>query len=262
MIKNIFSPLTGALSRERALDIIANNLANTNTTAFKQEKVSFQLIPSEPEKRYFNPLPPANYRINFDEQMPFVGNEHAYVSIGQIKKDFTQGPKIETRNPLDMMIEGDGFFVVQTHQGVRYTRAGEFSINKEGVLTTKSGLPILGKRGLIYTGNHQVEVNQHGEIYLHDRYVDSLQIASIKDKEQLENIGYNLLYYNGDPSSVATLENPHVEQGALEGSNVNAIANLTAMILTHRSVEAYQKTMRQYDQIMDKSANRLGVVRV
>ncbi len=261
MLKSIYTPVSGAIAQERTLEIIANNLANMNTTGFKGDQVTFEQLLPEPEKRYTDPLPPANYKVDLEKLSPLHGNEVAYVGVSGIHRDNTQGPAITTNNPTDLMIEGEGMFAVQTPDGVRYSRNGAFALSPDGVLTTKAGHPVLGVKGNVFVRSGQFEVNNRGEVYQDGEMIDRLQIYNFANNDGLERVGDNYFIYGGDPNEIALNTNPSVMQGFLEGSNVNAIKNLTAMILAHRSYEAYQKAVSNYDQIMDKTSNSIGDVR-
>ncbi|MFK7824984.1 MAG: flagellar hook-basal body protein [Oligoflexales bacterium] len=260
MLKSIYTPLSGAIASERVLEIIANNLANVSTTGFKGEKVSFKLLESEPYKNYKDPLPPANYKIPFEELMPFRGNEVAYVGVSGVSRDMTQGSPQATKNPFDIMIEGKGFFSVHTKEGVRYTRNGAFGLSKDGALVDKNGFPVLGEKGNIFLHGQNVEINHLGEVYQDGELVDTLLINEFKNPTNLEKVGMNHFLYNGLEEEVTTVEYPGIKQGFLESSNVNAIKNLTDMILAHRSYEAYQQAIKNYDSMMEKSNNTLGEV--
>jgi flagellar basal-body rod protein FlgF len=261
MLKSIYTPLAGALGQERVMEVIANNLANLNTVGFKGDSVTFKLLEPEPYKNYADPLPPANYKVNLDDVMPLHGNEVAYVGVADVHRDNTQGPSINTGNNLDFMIEGDGHFAVQTPEGVRYTRSGSFALSPDGVLMTKAGHPVQGERGDIFLRGETFQVNHRGEIYQDGELVDRLQVFKLENPDAIERVGDNYVFYGGEPESLTRVEHPSVQQGFLEGSNVNAIRNLTSMILAHRSYEAYQKAVADYDKMMDKSSNALGEVR-
>lgn len=261
MVKSIYTPMSGALAQERVLELIANNLANANTVGFKGDRVSFTLLEPEPEKHYQDPLPPANYKVGIEELMNIHGNEIAYVGVGEVQRDPTQGPAIDTKNPTDLMIEGDGMLGVHTPDGVRYTRNGALGLTRDGVLVSKEGHPVMGEKGDIVVRQGAFMVNDKGEIWQDGQMVDRLQLYVFDDEAGLERSGMNLFHYGGPDESRRVVANPQVRQGFLEGSNVNAIKNLTDMIIAHRSYEAYQKAVSNYDQIMQKSSNTIGDVR-
>lgn len=260
MLKNIYSPLSGAIAQEKVMEIIANNLANANTSGYKEEKVTFKLLDPEPEHNYKNPLPPANYKIDLEKMMPLRGNEFAYVGVSGVHRDMGQGPVMQTKNPLDLMIDGDGFFNVHTTEGMRYTRSGSMTLNQDGVLSDPFGNPILGKKGVVFLQGSDFQVNHLGEVYQNGKMVDQLEMTKFSDNSHLEKLGHNLYYYGGPEGMAQEAVDARVQQGSLEGSNVNVIRNLTAMILSHRSYEAYQKTMKNMDSMMEKSSNTIGSV--
>ena len=193
--------------------------------------------------------------------MPLRGNEIAYVGVADITRDLTPGSPKETGNASDLMVEGDGLFQVMTPEGMRYTRAGNFILNPNGVMMTQAGHPVLGEKGNIAVRGAEFEVNRRGEIYQDGQLVDKLQLVTFSNDKQLERVGNNYFHYNGPEEGKKIVENPSVMQGFVEGSNVNAIKNLTAMIIAHRSFEAYQKAVSNYDKIMEKSSNSIGEIR-
>ncbi len=261
MLKNIYTPLAGAISQERALEAIANNLANLNTVGFKGDSVTFTLQEPEPYKNYADPLPPANYKEDLQGVFPLRGNDMSYVGIAAMERDFSQGSAISTENPYDMMLEGEGFFTVQTAEGTRYQRAGDFTLSAEGVLVTKAGDPVQGEKGAIVVRGTEFTVNAQGEVFQDGQLTDRLQIATFKNPKELERVGRNYYQYGGRSEDVLVPGRTRLQQGSLEASNVNAIKNLTSMIVAHRSYEAYQKAVSNYDQMMEKSSNAIGDVR-
>lgn len=261
MLNGIYTPLSGAIAQERLLEIISNNMANVNTPGFKGDNVTFTLLEPEPDRNYKDPLPPANYKQDMSDIMPFKGNDLAYVGISGVHRDSTQGPPITTHNSMDLMIEGDGYFTVQTPEGLRYTRSGALDLSQDGVLVTKAGHPVLGEKGNVFLRAGAFQVNNRGEILQDGEIVDRLLIQNFADHNSLERVGNNYMFYGGPPEGVKPVTHPEVRQGMLEGSNVNAIKCLTSMILAHRSYEAYQKAVSNYDKMMEKSNTTIGEVR-
>ncbi len=241
--------------------MIANNMANMNTPGFKGDRVTFTLLEPEPEKHYKDPLPPANYKVGVEELSNLRGNEMAYVGVADLGRDNAQGPAIQTKNPTDLMIEGEGMFAVHTPEGVRYTRNGSFALSRDGVLVSKDGHPLLGDKGNILVRAGEFQVNDLGEVWQEGRLVDRIKLYKFADDKSLERTGANLFFYGGTPEGVSSVKLGQVRQGYLEGSNVNAIKNLTDMIIAHRSYEAYQKAISDYDQMMQKSSNQIGEIR-
>ncbi len=261
MLNNIYTPLAGAISQERALETIANNLANVNTVGFKGDNVTFTLQEPEPFKNYPDPLPPANFKQDLGDIFPLRGNDMSYVGIAAMEKDFSQGSAITTHNPYDLMLEGKGFMTTQTSEGIRYTRAGDLTVSQDGVLVTKQGDPVLGEKGLIYVRGTQFEVNGRGEVLQDGQMMDRLKLVNFANPKSLERVGMNYYQYAGRDEDVQPAKDIGVRQGFLEASNVNAIKSLTGMIVAHRSYEAYQKAVSNYDHMMEKSSNSIGDVR-
>jgi flagellar basal-body rod protein FlgG len=260
MLKSIYTPMSGALAQEKVMDIIANNLANINTVGYKSENVTFKVLHPEPEKNYKEPLPPANYKVDFEKLMPLRGNEIDYVEVSSVMRDTTQGPVQKTENPLDLMIEGEGYFSVNTKDGIRYSRDGSFSLNQDGLISDKLGNPILGEKGVILARDG-LQVNSRGEVILDGKIVDKLKLVTFTDEHQLEKVGNNHYFWPGSEAQITSASSAMVRQGFLEASNVNPIKNLTSMIIAHRSYEAYQKSIKNMDSMMEKSSNQIGTIR-
>jgi flagellar basal-body rod protein FlgG len=259
-MKGIYTPLSGALAQDRVLQVLANNMANVSTNGFKGEDVVFSVVDPEPYKNYPSPVPPANYKVGFDKLTKLHGNEHHYVAVADVHKDLAQGPAISTSNPSDLMVQGAGYFSISTPDGVRYTRDGSFTRQPGGALTTADGNPVLGENGAVFLGSAEFTVNAMGEIYQKDVLVDRLKLVSFDNPQALEKVGSNQLIYNGEEAEIREDRASVVHQGKIEGSNVNPMKNMTDLIVAHRSFEAYQKAMQNFDSMMEKSANQIGVV--
>lgn len=261
MINSIHTPLSGALAQDRVLEIIANNMANSNTAGFKGDRITFTVLEPEPEKRYSDPLPPANYKVGIQDLQYLKGNEILYVGVADVRRDHTQGPAIQTHNPLDFQIEGNGMFEIQTPDGPRYTRNGSFSLSKDGIIVNKDGFPVLGQKGTIPVKYGQFDIRGGNEIWQNGKFVDKITLWNFTDESTLERVGNNMFFFGGSNEQKIAEKSPMVHQGWLEGSNINAIKNLTDLIIAHRSYESYQKAVSQYDQMMQKTSNSIGSVR-
>lgn len=259
MLKNVYSPLSGGVLQERVIEIISNNLANVNTTAFKEDEITFQAQEANPWPSYATPHPPAAFKLDMQDLYPLKGNEMAYVTLSEIKTSHTQGSLQKTSNETDLAIKGDGFFEVMTPFGERLTRDGSFNINNEGYLTTKSGYMVQGENGPI-TGlkGDGLKVLAGGEVYSGKQFIDKIKIVAFNDKSTLERLGENLWMHNGSPDNL-TVSKAEIEQGYLEASNVNPMKNLTNLIVAHRTYEALQKTVKSQDETM-QNANKISEI--
>jgi flagellar basal-body rod protein FlgG len=223
MILQMTQVVQGGLRQERKLEAITNHLANVNTTGFKGDVLSFDAL--------FN----ANMNI-----------------------DFTPGDIRQTGNNLDIALEKDGLFKVQTPQGIRYTRNGTLTLDKDNVLVTQDGDPVLGEAGPIVISGTNIEINETGEIRVDNRVAGKLSIVSFSSKENLAKEGSSLFVHRGEEVDEEPPENMKVVQGALEMPNVSMVVEVTKMIETLRSYESYQKMIQAYDETDSKLINEIG----
>jgi flagellar basal-body rod protein FlgF len=257
MLKNVYAPLSGGVLQERVIEIISNNLANTNTTAFKEDEISFKSSNADPWPSYTTPHPPAPFKFNLDELNPLRGNEMSYVTLGEVKTSHAQGSLHKTSNDTDLALQGDGYFEVMTPFGERLTRDGGFNINNDGYLITKNGYMVQGENGAISgLDGQKLKILQTGEVYSGDKFIDKIKTVNFQDKKTLERLGENLWIHNGPPENQIK-SNAEITQGYLESSNVNPMKNLTNLIIAHRTYESLQKTIKSHDETM-QNANKIA----
>ncbi|MGH6948704.1 MAG: flagellar basal-body rod protein FlgF [Kiloniellales bacterium] len=213
-----------ALSRQMALarqmEVIANNLANLNTPAFKGEGMLF---------------------TEYLEQVPGT-DEVSYVQDIATYRNLSAGPISNTGNPLDVAINGEGHFVVETPAGERYTRNGVFSLDPNGRIVTAQGYPVLGQGGapLIVPPNAgEIVVAGDGSVSTDIGPLGRLEVVTFDDLDTLAPVGAGL--YDAADQEPTPVAQPTVLQGAIEGSNVIGVIEMTNMIETSRS---YQSTAR------------------
>ncbi len=242
--------LTGALAYEKRLEILSNNLANVNTTGFKEDKI-FKL-PLQSTSLWDNI--PENLQINISRDM--ISN----LPIGSFT-NFNQGQLKQTGNALDIAIEGEGFFTIQTPKGIQYTRKGNFALNQDGTVVTQDGFTVLGKSGgSIQISGHQVTVDSAGVIFVDGSETDSFNIVDFPDKKILLKVGDSLYSpINNDYQGVQA-ENTVVHQGFIESSNVDSVKVMTEMINVMRGYESYQKVLMSMNDITAKTINEVGKI--
>ncbi len=173
--------------------------------------------------------------------------------------DLRQGPIVQTGNSLDLAIEGEGFFVVDTPQGTRYTRSGNFTINSDGVLSTAGGFPVMGTGGALAISGENRVVSEDGTLIVDSASVGSLKLVSVDDKKKLIKEGGNL-FSLAEGGMEVPVEDARVTQGAVETSNVNVVAEMTMLINISRAYEAYQKVIHAMDEVSAKAINEVGKV--
>lgn len=265
MSKGIYTAVSGAIAQTAKLDTIANNLANVNTPAFKRDSQLFREYLTSYEKEPGTitvPRVPASIESFYDMQ----GGDKSYVDLDGTSTDFSQGSIRSTGNPLDVAIEGDGFFEISTPDGLRFSRVGSFTVDGEGRLVTKQGFAVLkdgppgqdpAAREIRVTGG-AVTISQNGEIFENGQNVGKLSLTNVGNKDALQKVGLSLytLKDNMDPE-LTVAANGKFLQGALETSNVNAIREMTDMISATRVFESTQKAIQAYDQMAGKAVNEV-----
>ncbi len=236
----------GALVQQLRLEMLANDVANVNTLGYKGERSVFRM--------------PQEDREPILASVDQVQTLSPYAPPFETAIDFSQGALQQTGNPLDVAIDGDGFFSIETPDGQQYTRQGGFTVNSEGVLTTHDGYPVLGEGGEITITQGTVEIDSQGVIYVDGDEVGQLQIIDFEKRNQLMKVG-NGRFVTTDPEAVQTRpENYTISQGFVETANVNPIRAMTEMIETSRIFDAYQKVIQSADEATGKSIKDVGTI--
>ena len=233
MSGSIYMATSGAEVQRLRLQILSNNLANINTSGYKEDQAVFRLPDEE-----------MSTGISSDPSSGGVSALMTGVIPMTTHTDFSNGPLQQTGNPLDLALEGEGFFSIQTEQGVRYTRNGAFTINPEGALSTADGDPVMGEGGEITIDGSDVRVDGSGNVIVDGRQTDHLRIVKISAPEALHKIGKSLFQLDETNGSEEALAYGGVQQGYLEGSNVNAVKAMTELIEVQRGYESYQKMIQ------------------
>ncbi|MBQ0039685.1 MAG: flagellar basal-body rod protein FlgF [Treponema sp.] len=255
MIRGWYIGASGMNAQQNRLDTISNNLANVDTTGFKKE------IPVSKE---FSELllrrtqADGIYKTNFGscDVAPVIGSIGLGVETNELYTDFQQGSFKNTDTKTDMALSGEGFFVVETPSGERYTRNGNFHLGKEGILLTKEGYPVLGENGPIHVEDDKFYVNQDGMIYNKEDNapVDRIKVVRFENERYLKKQGSSLWNTNdiaGKAHIAEGDERPRFLQGYTETSNVNVVNEMVQMIEVNRAYEANQKTVQTQDSMMD-----------
>jgi flagellar basal-body rod protein FlgF len=242
MIQGIYTATLGMTPLMDKQDQIANNLANINTTGFKESGLFL--------KSY------QKYLAN-DAREPFATQD---IKADQVYIDYSDGPMKQTNSPLDTCIKGSGFFSVMTaSDGVQYTRNGNFSLDPEGLLVTSDGSKVMGTEGYIrVTHEFPVTITEKGEVVQDGSIKGVLKIVDLDKPYNLMRTGESR-FKPTDPSAKERASAGFVvKQGYLEGSNVNVIRNMAEMISTYRNYEADQRALWAQDQTLDKAVNQVG----
>ena len=242
--------LSRQVALRRELDVIANNIANINTTGFKSESMMFEQF-LDPTARH-EMFPVNDRRINF-------------VLDRATLQDFSQGPLQRTEAPLDLAINGPGFFAVQTANGERYTRGGNFHLNTQGQFVNASGNPVLGASGPIVfeptdTGitiaadgtvsatNALGQVGERGKI----------RLVNFDNPARLVQEGHGLWGAGANNTPLVADVSTRVVQGALEKSNVVAVREMNRMIEVTRAYSTITAMQQRTDELRRKAIEKLA----
>ncbi|MGQ9720136.1 MAG: flagellar basal-body rod protein FlgF [Candidatus Jordarchaeum sp.] len=232
--KSIISTL-GALRQERRFNVISNNLSNCNTVGFKKDIPIFKTI--------------IHRSSNLSENQ--IGDETVL--------SLTQGDLQKTGNELDLAIEGEGFFKIDTPSGVRYTRAGNFKLNTNKTLVNNNGYPVLGENGIIRIDGKNIVVEVDGTVRVDGEVVGKIVLVTFNNLKALRKEGdYNFFTNNQEEKFV---QKSKILQGFLENSNVDPINAMIELIETFRIYESCIKLIQSQDEMNSKSANDLGRIK-
>jgi len=260
MLRALWTAAAGMKAQQLFIDTIANNLANVNTTGFKKSRVDFQDL-------LYQTVTIAGTKAPGGGQLP-VGIQIGHgVQPVAIERLFTQGEITETKNPLDLVIEGDGFFqVLQPDGSIAYTRDGAFKLDKDGRLVTANGLP-LEPEIIIPPEATNISISHDGTVSVltpgatAPQEVGKIILAKFINSAGLKSIGYNL-YKTTDASGEAITGTPGLEgfgtisQGFLEMSNVQVVEEMANMIIAQRAYEINSKAIQTTDEML-RIANNL-----
>ncbi|MBI4819601.1 MAG: flagellar hook basal-body protein [Deltaproteobacteria bacterium] len=233
----LYSALSGAVARERALEVVSNNLANSSTSGYMAQRSTFAEVLAE--------------SVN-DEAV--VGGSQ--VSIGESRLDTRVGPLHQTDRALDAALPEGGFFVVSTPSGERFTRAGSFQVAPDGLLVNASGLPVLGRAGPIHLeGGGLVKIEPSGAVSVDGSTVDTLRIVTFERPSALIPEGESL---HRAPDALTPLESEQpVASGALVGSNANPIRAMTELVAVSRAFEIYNRAIETVSAVDQTAINKI-----
>ena len=216
------------------LNQVSNNLANVDTAGFKGEDQTFWEM-----------------LFTTNSNQPRVGK-----AINEVT-DMSEGSLMATGNPLDLAIAGKGFFKIQTPEGVRYSRAGDFHQNSTGQLATPAGHLVLGEGGPIIINGQDISVAIDGSITVDGLQAGKLAIADFADPSELQKAGERLFSKSADTQELEAGDF-QLQQGFIEKSNVNNMKELTKMLDLQRAYQAQQKIIRTFDDVDEQAISRVG----
>jgi len=246
--QGIYSLVSRGNTLQNQMDLVANNLANVSTVGYKEEQPAFQelfattmgVAPESDEETF----------AHNDHLAPYTGVGAFYVSMADVGQNMAQGRLQTTDNPLDFaIVSKDGFFSVNTPQGERFTRAGNFHLAPSGQLVDPDGYAVNGKEGPISIKGNEVTLAEDGTITVDGKRAGGLKIVSFPHPHRLQKMGGAMLAPADDGNMPSILEDVHLEQGVLESSNVNSVREMVRMIEANRAYTTMQKALTASDEM-------------
>jgi flagellar basal-body rod protein FlgG len=236
MMYGVNTAVSAAVKKLSQNDYINHNLANANTPGYKAERLIFVRKP---------------------ETDPMAENSFSHDPVVLI--DHSPGTLQKSGNPLDVAIQGEGYFVIETKDGERYTRNGAFTLNASGELVTMSGDAVLGEGGRITIKGRNVEISNAGTVTVDGSDAGKLKVVDFKKKDALVKMGSSLFSAKANAEQT-TPETVEVRSGYIETSNVQAVKEMIEMIDVSRCFEAYMKIMQTMSDQDRLSTNRVGKI--
>jgi len=261
MMRALYSAASGTLAQQFNIDVIANNVANVNTSGFKKVRTEFQDLLSQTFKA------PGALTAQ-GTTVPTGIQVGLGTKVSATQRVFLPGSVVQTGNTFDMSIQGEGFFQVLMPSGeTAYTRDGSFKMDANGLLVTSDGYPMspnitipTDATQVVISGDGSISVRQPGSNTLNA--VGNLQLARFSNPAGLESVGRNL--FMETPGSGTALQGQpgqgafaatNIQQGSLEGSNVQIVEELVNLISAQRAFEANSKVISSGDQALQTINN-------
>ncbi|MBV8979124.1 MAG: flagellar basal-body rod protein FlgF [Alphaproteobacteria bacterium] len=241
MDSSLLVSLSHQLAAYRSMDVIANNIANADTSGFRREEQTFH---------------------EYVEQLPLQEGQStpqalSFVQDGGIVRDMTEGPLRRTGAPFDLAIHGKGFFAVQTPNGLAYTRNGHFSLDNQGQLVDDSGNALQSEGGAvsISVDDGDIHIGTDGTISGKKGQIGKLRVADFADESQLVKQGASLYSTTQQPNPAQGAE---IRQGMLEESNVKPVVEISRMVEVMRSYQASATMTQSQEDLLRQAIDKLG----
>jgi flagellar basal-body rod protein FlgG len=266
MLRGLYTAAFGMINNQAKQDVSANNIANSTTPGYKQDKV---VSKSFPEVMLQN-------KDNTEGGRPknsVIGSLPLGVETDEIYTDFNQGTFQDTGSDFDFAISGRGLFAVQHFDGITgstmFTRNGNFKLDSDGMLVTSEGDHVLGtdastgQVGPMKIGNGKVDVDSQGSLFVDSQKKYNIQVVDFDDYNSIEKLGNNMYGIKDNNAVPRTLnaDEYNLKQGSLEVSNVDMTQEIVGMMSTLRSYQANQRVLQSIDETLGKAVNEVGAVK-
>ena len=249
MMKGFYNLTSGMASQQNRLNVVANNMTNISTAGYKAEHYTDRTFDEVMVSRIGN-IDKSHYQTMETYQSHILAPDHLYT-------DFIQGSLEETNLPLDFAIQGEGFFAIQTVDGVAYTRAGSFTLDNEGYLCLSELGRVLDREGNpIQLPTDKIEADAVGNLYTKDGndYMGTLGVYMFEDNQALERTPYGLFTGQGAQLN----EDVVIHHKQVERSNVNMVKEMVNMMSTQRTLQSAAQMSKIYDEVIKRVVNDIG----
>ena len=250
MTKGFYNLTSGMLSQTRRLNVVANNMTNLSTAGYKSETYT---------DRTFDEVLISRVGNKDKSGATPIGQESYILAPDQLYIDFSRGSLKETGLTLDFAIQGDGFFAIQTADGVQYTRGGSFSLNDAGQLTLSGHGLVLGMDGQPITlPTDQIRADGSGRIYTEDggTYLGQLGVFTFANTDQMEKAASGLFTTGGQQAQA--VQQPEILWKYIEESNVDMLQEMTRMMSAERALQGGAQVLKLYDSLLTKATTEVG----
>ncbi len=233
MIKGMYTSASAMMPHVRKQEMLANNIANAGTTGFKKDRLFTKELSRATEKRMIKKA---------DWERPMIDRVHV---------DFAPGVFDKTDNPLDLALEGDGFFTLQAPDGrTVLTRSGAFEVDANGFLVFPGGYLVTGEGGPIEVGQGHLTVAGTGEVEVDGLPAGRIVPKSVMDIDRLERLGGSL-FAVPEGEELVSVRSATIRQGYLETSNVDIVREMVDMLVSYRAYEANARALQTQDESLD-----------
>ena len=248
MMRGFYNLTSGMLSQGRRLDVVANNMTNVSTAGYKAEHYTDRTFDEVMVTRIGN-------KIKTPYQTMETYQSHI-LAPDQLYTDFGQSSFEQTNLPLDFAIQGEGFFAIETGNGVAYTRAGSFTLDNESYLCLSELGRVLNREGNpIQLPTDKLEADQQGNLFTKGgEYLGSLGVFMFEDNNALERTPYGL--FTGEGAQIN--ENAVIHHKWVERSNVNLVKEMVSMMSTQRALQSAAQMSKIYDEVIKRGVNDIG----